>query len=513
MSDTHAISPAEQHDLAGRVGRTLRDQPAAAMLEFEGAEWPRADSARFAAALEARLFGLLPDRDIPIGLAIRNRPAHVAALWGLVAARRPVAFINPFQDAVRIADEIRAHRLAVVIADQQDLMNEAVRSAARAAATSCIQLSAGLDDPQWADTPGYAGDAAYRDSLPGVAIEMLSSGTSGAPKRIPLGRQALGFSVYERHAMMARWMGESTDCGSPAGALIQYGPVVHLGGLFIALQAAMEGRKLVLLEKFEVQRWREAVRRHRPSLLGLPPAQMRMVLDADVPAEDLAGIKAARSGNALLDDETRTRFEARYHVPVLNVYGATEYCGPIASWSFEDHGRFAAAKGQSVGRVWPHIAQARILDANTGNELPVGDTGVLSVRIPSVGEEWITTNDLAMLDADGFLYLTGRADDAINRGGFKIHPKAIEDVLRRHPAVADAIVIGIPDPRLGAVPVAAVQQRAGAQAASEEQLRAFLREHLVAYQVPARIKVVEALPRTPGLKVSRDGVRALFKGT
>lgn len=499
------------HDLAARVQQTLRSSPDKVAIEFAGCEWRRDDCRRLAGKIEARLSQLLPSRDIPVGLLIRNRPSHLSALWGLVAAARPVAFMNPFQAPSQIAAEITAQRLAVVVADLQDWASDDILAAARAASTSCMQLGPGIDDSaEWLEAPRYAGDPAYRAPLPGVAIEMLSSGTSGTPKRIALSRAATGFSIHERQARMCRLLGENPDCDAPSGALIQYGPVVHLGGLWVALQAAMEGRRLVLLEKFEVQSWREAVRRYRPWLLGLPPAQMRMVLDAEVPPEDLAGVRAARSGNALLDDETQQRFERRYGIPVLNIYGATEYCGPIASWTLEDYEHFSETKRHAVGRIWSHIAQVRILEPETGRELQRGETGALAVRIPSVGPGWITTNDLARLDEDGFLYLIGRADDAINRGGFKIHPATIEDALRRHPAVADAIVIGVPDRRLGAVPVAAVEQRQGAPAATEEGLRAFLRERLVAYQIPVRVRVLAALPRTPGLKVSRDGVRKMF---
>lgn len=505
-----AISAPEFHDLRSRVAATLASRPESVLLEFGGREVRRAEIAALAARLEERLAALLPHRDTPVGLLIRNRPSHLAALWGLMAAGRPIAFLNPFQDPKQIATEIAAQRLAVVAADSQECDSPEIRAALLAARTACLRLAATLEDSgEWLDPPAYAGDAAYRERLPGVAVEMLSSGTSGTPKRIPLTQAALGFAIHERQVKMSRWMGESADCDAPESTLIQYGPVVHLGGLFVATQAAMEGQRLVLLEKFEIGAWRDAVRRYRPSLLGLPPAQMRMVLDAGVPAEDFKGIRAARSGNALLDDETRERFEQRYGIHVLNIYGATEYCGPIASWSLEDHARFGAQKRASVGRLWPHVAEGRILDPNS-RELPRGEVGVLSVRIPSVGPDWITTNDLAKLDVDGFLYLMGRADDAINRGGFKIHPTVVEDALRRHPSVADVAVVGVPDRRLGAVPVAAVEQRAGSEPATEAGLRAFLRERLVAYQVPARIMVMAALPRTPGLKVSRDAVRRLL---
>jgi acyl-CoA synthetase (AMP-forming)/AMP-acid ligase II len=340
---------------------------------------------------------------------------------------------------------------------------------------------------------------------------MLTSGTSGAAKRIPLSYRALGFSLVERQAKTMRGMGEAPPDDLPAGTLIQYGPIVHLGGLFTALQAGVEGRPLVLLEKFTVESWRRAVRLYRPRMLGLPPAQMRMVLDAGLTRDDLAGAISARSGNAMLDGETERRFIERFAIPVLNVYGATEYCGPIAGWSLADRAQYGNGKEGSVGRVWRHVARMRIVDPESGAELASGETGRLDVFVPSMSADWISTNDLASVDSDGFLYLHGRADDAINRGGFKISPTLVADALRRHESVADAAVFGIPDSRLGAVPVAAVEHRTGTPRPSEDELKIFLRRHLVSYQVPTQVLVLDKLPRTPGYKVSKPEVLALFR--
>jgi acyl-CoA synthetase (AMP-forming)/AMP-acid ligase II len=497
------------HDLQGRVKQTLATRPEAVLLEFEGSEWRRAAFARLADKLESRLATRLVSPHSVVALLIRNRPMHIGALWALIAAGRTVAFLNPFQDARQIAAEIAAQRFEALIADRQDWASAAIREAADAAGTLGIALGAEPEDSaEWIEGQNLAVGATHRAPLPGVAVEMLSGGTSGTPKRIPLSYRALGFSIHECD-MMNRQMGEDANFEALSATLILYGPAVHLGGLFTTLQSGVEGRRLAMLEKLDVPSWRELVKRYRPTLLGLPPAQMRMVLDADVPLAELSAARAARSGNAMLDEETRDRFERRYGIPVLSVYGATEYCGPIASWTLADHERYGLAKRGSVGRLWPHIATGRILDPGGGGELAVGEVGVLSVRIPTMSDGWITTNDLAKLDSDGFLYLMGRADDAINRGGFKVHPSVIEDALRRHPAVVDTIVIGIPDRRLGSVPVAAVELAAAAESVGSDELRAWLKERLVAYQVPVQIRV-GALPRTPALKISREGVRKLF---
>ena len=119
----------------------------------------------------------------------------------------------------------------------------------------------------------------------------------------------------------------------------------------------------------------------------------------------------------------------------------------------------------------------------------------------------MVTNDLASVDADGFLYIHGRADDAIIRGGFKIVPQEIERLLETHPAIRAAGVVGRADKRLGSVPVAAVEAESDV---TPEELLAWLRERLPSYQIPVEVRVVRELPRTPSMKISKPGVRDLF---
>jgi acyl-CoA synthetase (AMP-forming)/AMP-acid ligase II len=119
----------------------------------------------------------------------------------------------------------------------------------------------------------------------------------------------------------------------------------------------------------------------------------------------------------------------------------------------------------------------------------------------------VRTTDLATIDDDGFLFIRGRADDAINRGGFKIPPAVIEDALLAHPAVDEAAAVGLPDPRLGEVPAVAVTL---AHPATEQELMDYLAARLARYQRPVAIRVVAELPRTPSLKVSRALVRERF---
>ena len=167
----------------------------------------------------------------------------------------------------------------------------------------------------------------------------------------------------------------------------------------------------------------------------------------------------------------------------------------------------------AAGRAFPG-AELRVVSPE-GDALPAGTVGLLEIRTaqsPEGGDNWLRTSDLAEIDEDGFLWIRGRADDAIIRGGFKVQPDTVKKALERHPAVLEAAVAGRPDERLGQVPVAAVELRSGAEAPTPAELVALCREVLTPYEVPAEVLVVGELPRGPSMKVSRPDLLALFDG-
>jgi acyl-CoA synthetase (AMP-forming)/AMP-acid ligase II len=197
-------------------------------------------------------------------------------------------------------------------------------------------------------------------------------------------------------------------------------------------------------------------------------------------------------------------------VPILIDFGATEF-GGVAAWTLPDHRLFAEAKRGSVGRAVPG-ARLRIVDQESGAEIVDGRMGILEVDVDGKTDGWVATTDLAVLDADGFLYIRGRADDAIIRGGFKVLPDDVARVLRQHPLVGDVAVIGIADHRLGQVPIAVVETRPGRPAPTSEELEQLARENLTPYQVPAAFRFTDRLPRTPSMKVIRAELLELAKG-
>jgi len=444
----------------------------------------------------------------PVGVFLRNRPGLIAVLLALLISRRCIVSLSPFQPPEGVHEDLRKLKLPAVIADAQDWAAEGTIGVAQDLGCLGLSLTRGqLAPPEVVSK--YQKRLPHHKDLPATALEILTSGTTGAPKRIRISYRTMDDSIVD---------GTTRDGNAEKAALalkttpaVMFAPLMHVSGLFGTLLAIFEARPLVLLEKFSVDGWAEAIARHRIRFSSLPPTPMRMVLDANVPKNKLASLIAVRAGTAPLPPQTQKEFESRYGIPVLVQYGATEWMGGLAGWTLKDHERYIATKLGSVGRPRGDV-KLRVLDPDSGREMPSGETGILEV-LPAqrLGvSEWTRTTDLASIDADGFLYIHGRADDTIIRGGFKVQLNQVADVLTHHPAVLEAAVIGLPDERLGQVPVAVIECKPDAPQPSEAELKAYAQQHLTPYQVPVRFKLVAALPRTVSMKVSRPGVRALF---
>jgi acyl-CoA synthetase (AMP-forming)/AMP-acid ligase II len=238
-----------------------------------------------------------------------------------------------------------------------------------------------------------------------------------------------------------------------------------------------------------------------------------MLLDAKLPREDFASVVSFRCGSAPLDPALADEFRDYFGIPCLVNYGATEFAGGASGWTMEDYKQFGKAKRGSVGRLNPGI-QGRTVDPETGAPLPPGQVGLLELKAPHLGNgrDWLRTTDLAIVDEDSFLFIKGRADNAIIRGGFKVAPDDVVRALEAHPAIREAAVIGMPDPRLGQVPVAALLLKDGATYPGDAAIVEFLKKTLTPYQVPVRFTVLESLPRTGAMKVDQTSLRRILAG-
>jgi acyl-coenzyme A synthetase/AMP-(fatty) acid ligase len=206
---------------------------------------------------------------------------------------------------------------------------------------------------------------------------------------------------------------------------------------------------------------------------------------------------------------------------VIVSYGATEFSGALAGLTMQDRRTWGTAKRGSVGRPHPGV-ELRIVDPDTGDPVEPGAVGVLLARAPQIAaagpDGWTRTNDLARIDADGFLFIAGRVDDVIIRGGFKVDPASVTARLREHPDVVDAAVIALPDERLGQVPGAAVVLAGGrdgetdpSPAELQQRLQDWIRAQLPPYAVPVVVRAVPELPRTPTMKVARGPLAELLR--
>jgi long-chain acyl-CoA synthetase len=479
------------HPLSRRIADVLSLQPDAPAIEYEGhwRSWRQVSDV-------SRRIGALTQPGAQVGMLLRNRPAHVAALLGVLRGGGCVVVINPSRGDDRIRADLSALRLPLVVGEPDDV----ARLVAPLAGTTVVSIS-DLETQPLA-SPAERGVA----GRPGVAVRMLTSGTTGPPKRIDLTYDMLARSV----------MGAEPEQSPPPsqlrrGVAIVNSPLVHIGGVFRVLQCVIEARSFVLLERFDLERWADAVRRHRPHAVSLVPAALRMVLHSDLTRDDMASIRAVTSGTAPLSAEDADAFTAKYGIPVLTSYAATEFGGGVAGWTLADYRKYWHTKRGSVGRATLG-AHLRVV-ADDGTPLGPDQAGLLEVKpgqLPA-STNWMRTTDMARIDPDGFLWILGRADQAIIRGGFKVIPDDVRVALENHPAVAGAAVVGRRDERLGGTPVAMVELRHG-KTTDTGELAEFLTTRLAGYEIPTEIAIVASIPTTPSGKPDLSAVAQFFAG-
>ncbi|MDT5016152.1 MAG: long-chain acyl-CoA synthetase, partial [Mycobacterium sp.] len=470
-------------------------------IEFEDRWFSGDDITEYGRAIESALRAAGVDDRAPVGLVVRNRLQHAAAIIGCLAAGRPLSMIYSFQSPESIGRDVETLELSAILADREDWTGDVITAAKRAGSagvaisltTPTVEVVDGLERRD--ETRRHTG------AEPDVALQILTSGTTGPPKR-----QAIKTPVLER-TVFSVTSGEAAPANAPPElAYWQFGGI----GVCQLVAGVHNTRRIVMLERFTVDGYVHVVKKHGIRRGGVQPAVFRMLLDAAVPEEDLASLDFLISASGPLDPETRDEFEAHFGVPVRLAYGATEFAGSLCAWTNDLYDKFGVSKRHSVGRPLPDT-QVRIVDAETGVELPAGEQGLLEAKVAPISPEWIRTTDIASIDTDGFVTLHGRADGAINRGGFKVLPEIVRRVLISHPAVRDACVVGVADRRLGHVPFAAIEVMPGMSAPSDDELKALVRQKLPVYNVPVAFTAVDELPRNPALKVSLPAVAALYE--
>ncbi len=331
---------------------------------------------------------------------------------------------------------------------------------------------------------------------------MYTSGTSALPKGVMISYGNLQSDV-EAAITHARLEGKHKFLGIL--------PLFHSTGLLAMLIAPITlGAQVIYIARFSPVATIQAIRKHQISILAAVPSMYGAILRLkDASPEDFKNMYATISGGEPLPAAIGEAFQQRFGVPIYEGYGLTETIGPIA---FNVPG---AIRPRSVGKIIP-TASVKIA-GDTGNALSPGQEGEVWLKGPMVmqgynnlpketaevltPDGYFKSGDLGHLDSDGYLFITGRKKELIIVAGEKAVPREIEDVLLRHPAVADAAVVGKKDPSRGEVVVAFVILKEG-QSATADQLRDFCRtQGLAQWKCPREVTMVNELPRSPTGKV------------
>ncbi|MFC3960754.1 class I adenylate-forming enzyme family protein [Nocardia jiangsuensis] len=352
-----------------------------------------------------------------------------------------------------------------------------------------------------------------------VAVVLFTSGTTAQPKAVEL-----------THANLTEYVTGTVDfaVAEPDDAVLVCVPPYHIAGVGAALSNLYAGRRIVYLRRFDPRDWVRLVREERVTNATVVPTMLdRIVTELTAHPTELPALRTLAYGGAKAPLPLVRRTMALLpSVGLVNAYGLTETSSTIAVLTPEDH-RLAAASEDSavvrrlgsVGRAVPGV-ELQIRD-ESGAVLDPGATGELFVRGPQVSgnytgigsaldaEGWFPTRDLAELDPDGYLFLGGRSDDTIIRGGENIAPAELEDVLVEHPAVREVAVVGVPDPEWGQIILAVIVPADGA-VADPEELRAHVRAALRGSRTPDRVVFRDELPVTPTGKILRRDLVAEF---
>jgi len=354
-----------------------------------------------------------------------------------------------------------------------------------------------------------------------VAVLLFTSGTTGEPKGAVLRHRHLTSYVLGT----VEYMGAGDD----EAALVTV-PPYHIAGIAAVLSSVYSGRRIVYLSAFDAEAWVETAGAEGITHAMVVPTMLGRILDAL--ERRPGGLPALRhlsyGGGRMAVPVVERAMELLPHVGFVNAYGLTETSSTVTVLGPDDHRVAAAADDPavrarlgSVGRVLPTV-EVEIRD-DAGRPVPPGSSGEIWVRgeqvageydgrsSPVTAEGWFRTNDGGHLDGDGYLFVEGRLDDVIVRGGENLSPVEIEDVLLEHPGVAEACVVGVPDQEWGERVVAAVVLTPGA-AVTQAELQELVRDRLRSTCRPEEIAFVDDLPFNEMGKLLRREVRASLAG-
>jgi acyl-CoA synthetase (AMP-forming)/AMP-acid ligase II len=362
-----------------------------------------------------------------------------------------------------------------------------------------------------ADAPARNGRSLAQPQPDDIALVLHTSGSTGRPKRVPLRHKNLAASAHNI---------VTTYDLSPNDVSLCAMPLFHVHGLVAStISTLLSGGAVVVPGKFNPLSFWRTVRDNKVTWYSAVPTIHQLLLSRSG-GEKPAGaenLRFIRSCSASLAPEMMLALEGAFGAPVLEAYGMTEASHQMCSNPLPPSDRKPGSVGPGTG------VRVSIMDAK-GKHLAPGERGEVVIQGPNVVSEyennpeanaasftdgWFRTGDQGFLDADGYLTLTGRIKELINRGGEKIAPREIDEVLLRHPDVAEAVAFGVPHAAWGEEVAAAVVLR---EPQTESAILSFCRQHLAEFKCPKSLYIVTTIPRTATGKIQRGVVAATLAG-
>ena len=479
-----------------------------------------------------------------VALVLPNCPQHVVAFYAVLRLRAVVVEHNPLYTQDELARQFEDHGARAVICWEKVAQTVAAISVGTPLMIIAVDLTAALPwtkrlalvlpvrkarrlraQMRGTRPPGVlswerlvASAPPLDPRTPGPAVEdvallQYTGGTTGAPKGAILTHRNLAANAAQGRA----WVPGLREGKETIFAVL---PFFHAYGLTLCLTFAIQiGACLVLFPRFDVDQFLAAARRRPPTFLpGVPPMFDRIAAAARERGADLTSVRYAISGAMALAPAIVRQWEEVTGGILVEGYGMTE-TSPVAL------GNPMSAELRRTGTVGVPFPSTRVRIADSAQpsvDRPRGQPGEVLIEGPQVfsgywhrsqeteatllPDGWIRTGDVGVMDDDGFVTIVDRIKDLIITGGFNVYPSEVEDVLRRHPDVADAAVVGIPGAAEGEEVVAAVVP-AEATTFDPEAVRVWCRENIAGYKAPRRIIAVAELPRTEIGKVPRRQVR------
>jgi fatty-acyl-CoA synthase len=344
------------------------------------------------------------------------------------------------------------------------------------------------------------------------SVIIFTSGTTGFPKGATF--------THRRQVLHSTVFALETGLAERDVALLIY-PLFHVGGVdCLLLPALIAGSTVVVMDRPEPRDVLLAIEGTRATFVFcVPTVWRRLVRELEAAPRDVSSVRICLSSSDTITRDTLVAIKEHFGAPVIQLYGLTEACVVTHFLKPEHH----ESRLGSVGRPHPFV-DVRLVD-EVGRDVPPGEVGQILMRGPTVmagywnmpdrtaeaiRDGWLHSGDLGRVDEDGFLYIMGRAKDMIVSGGENIYPAAIERVLREHPEVQDAAVVGLPDPEWGEAVCAVVVPREGARP-EPAGIAAFVRERLAGYNRPKHVVLADALPVTTATgKVQKAELRRRY---